>query len=389
MPEYESQYRTVVDAQTGELLYCRQLVRGLVARGNVYRRDGGVGRARVSFPVPLADLGPPIPNDLPATFPDDWVSADGTAGNSVNAHLGFAGQTFKGEVQGGELTFDPTDPLGDEQKILNIFYYNCFMHDYFYLLGFTEAAGNFQRDNFGRGGVHADSVDAQAHPGHVDKTANMYTPVDGSGPVMKMGLVTQTGRHTAFDSTVVFHEFTHGVTNRLVGGPMNIYALDAPQSKGMGEGWGDYFACTINGTTVVGAWVKDKPGGIREFPYDSNFPDNFGKLGKGRYIDTKEHNIGEIWCATLMEMNRKVGDTLGVQLVVDALKLSPANPSFLQMRDAILKALDDKLSAGHLTDAEHAAAKRDIWAVFARFGMGPGAKSNGASLQGIEADFSV
>ena len=40
-------------------------------------------------------------------------------------------------------------------------------------------------------------------------------------PIMNMGLVTSTNRHTAFDSDVVFHEFMHGVTNRLVGGPLN------------------------------------------------------------------------------------------------------------------------------------------------------------------------
>ena len=102
----------------------------------------------------------------------------------------------------------------------------------------------------------------------------MATPVDGSSPTMNMGLVTSTSRHTAFDSTVVFHEFTHGVSNRLVGGPMNVHALDDPQSGGMGEGWSDYVACTINDVTVVGDWVVDDPGGIRGFPYDGNFPDS-------------------------------------------------------------------------------------------------------------------
>jgi extracellular elastinolytic metalloproteinase len=70
---------------------------------------------------------------------------------------------------------------------------------------------------------------------------------------MNMGLVTNTNRHTAFDSTVVFHEFTHSLTTRLVGGPQNIFSLDAPQSNSMGEGWGDYTACIINNVTVVGA----------------------------------------------------------------------------------------------------------------------------------------
>lgn len=166
---------------------------------------------------------------------------------------------------------------------------------------------------------------------------------------------------------------------------MNDHALEAPQSSGMGEGWGDYIACTINNSTVVGAWVVNRPGGIRGFPYTSNFPAKFGDLGTGRY--TEVHNIGEIWCAALMEMNRKIGIKLGVQLVVDALKLSPVSPSFLDMRDAILAALDNKRTAGQLSVTEHSTARQGIWTAFAGFGMGPRARSSGASLSGIVADF--
>jgi len=179
----------------------------------------------------------------------------------------------------------------------------------------------------------------------------------------------------------------HGVTNRLVGGSMNVDALDSPQSGGMGEGWGDWVAATINDTTVVGDWVLDSPGGIRGFPYDSDFPDNFGALGTGRYDEV--HNIGEIWCATLVELNRRVGEELAVPLVVDALKLSPANPSFLNMRDAILAALENMLSAGQIEKDSHGAALEGAWQTFAKFGMGPGAKSNGAQLTGIEPDFNT
>jgi extracellular elastinolytic metalloproteinase len=204
---------------------------------------------------------------------------------------------------------------------------------------------------------------------------------------MTLGLKTSTNRHTALDSSVVFHEFVHGVTNRLVGGPMNIAALDAPQSAGMGEGWSDYIACTINGTIVVGAWLVNKAGGMRAFPYDSNFPDNFGDLGTGRYDGTFPHPIGEIWCATLMEMNRNIGAKLGVQLVVDALKLTPANPSFLDGRDAILTALENMRSANRLGYNEYIVARNGIWQAFAKFGMGPGAHSNGAQLSGIVTDF--
>ncbi|MCF6159182.1 MAG: hypothetical protein E3K32_11600 [wastewater metagenome] len=387
MPNYEGQYRTMVDAETGEILYCKQLVQSVAAQGNVYLVDGNTGsRQMIHFPRPLTDYNLSIPNNLPLGFPEEWVETNNTAGNSVYAHLGDSGPTTQGIVQNGILTFDPADPQGDDQKVLNIFYYNCYMHDFFYLLGFREVDGNFQHNNFNRGGVATDRVDARAHSGAVWGTANMATPVDGSRPVMNMGLVTSTNRHTAFDSSVVFHEFMHGVTNRLVGGPINVRALEAPQSAGMGEGWGDYIACTINKSTVVGSWVTGRPNGIRGFPYDSNFPDTFADVGKGRYDE--EHNIGEIWCATLMEMNRKIhGTALAVQLVVDALKLSPANPSFLDMRDAILAALDDKNTAGQLSSSEYSAARNGIWSAFAKFGMGPNARSNGASLLGIVADF--
>lgn len=384
MPDGQGQYYTIVDSDSGEILYCRQLTQTIAARGNVYRKNG-TEREMMDFPLPPETYGLPV--EPPEGFPDEWVEGTETVGNSVFAHLGDRGEPAEGVEQDGVLTFDPDDAEGDDQKVLNIFYLNCYMHDFFYLLGFREGEGNFQSENFARGGVGGDPVDARAHSGAVFGTANMGTPVEGSSPTMNMGLVTRTGRHTAFDSDVVFHEFMHGVTNRLVGGPTNVHALDSPQSGGMGEGWGDWVAVTINETSVVGSWVLDNASGIREFPYDSDFPDDFGDIGSGRYDEV--HNIGEIWCATLAELNRRIGKDLAVRMVVDALKLSPANPSFLNMRDAILTAVRHMLNAKQVDQSQHDEALEKTWATFARFGMGPDAKSNGAQLTGIEADFNV
>jgi hypothetical protein len=530
MPNYEAQYKTIVDAQTGNILYCRQLVQYVAARGNVYHvNPAATPRQMTDFPSRFNDYGLPFPaqaqlnwrwchkcqglyfagnpgshcpaggphenvgsgnyclvqnspaypgqsnwrwchkcqslyfagnpgshcpaggphenvgsgnytllhqlplapgqhgwrwchkcqglyfagnpgshcpnggahenvgsgdyslisfaSTIPAAFPDTWVTSKQTVGNSTNGHLSAAGTPMTGSVKGGVMTFDPADATGDDQKVLNIFYYCCRMHDFHYLLGFNEASGNFQLDDFGRGGVAGDRVDARSWPGAVFGTANMGTPVDGSNPTMNMGLVTSTNRHTAFDSTVVFHEFMHGVTNRLVGGPMNVHALDSPQSGSMGEGWGDYIACSVNNVTILGNWVLNNTGGIRGFPYDSNFPDDFGKIGTGRYNEV--HNIGEIWCATLMEMNRRTDKNLALQLVEDALKLSPANPSFLNMRDAILSALNNMYIAGKLNSNQRDGAWQGIWSAFAKFGTGPQATSNGAQLTGIVADFTI
>src|SRR5690606_623825 len=65
------------------------------------------------------------------------------------------------------------------------------------------------------------------------------------------------------------------------------------------------------------------------------------------------------------------------------------NPSLLDGRDAILRALADKHAAGQLSPAEFDTAESGIWGAFAKFGMGPGARSNGPSLAGIHADFST
>jgi extracellular elastinolytic metalloproteinase len=215
----------------------------------------------------------------------------------------------------------------------------------------------------------------------------MSRSIEGGSPVMKMGLWESTGRHTAFDASVVFHEFTHGVTNRLVGGGMNENNLDYPQSRGLNEGNSDFIACSILDIEVLGDWVTGQPGGIRGFRYDSDFPDHFGKLGSGRYQGPAPHPIGELWCAALMELSRNIGRVLSLQLLVDGLKLAPANPSFLDLRDAILLALEHAGAAGKLTPAAQADARRGFWAAFAKFGMGPKASSWGASLMGIVTDF--
>lgn len=403
------QFMTIVDAEKNikdndnkedSVLYHKVVTKFLKAVMNVYKvNPGHHDREMVDCPISLEQYqvktaeGRP----LPPSFPDFWVDTVGatnlsTIGNCVFAHKGFSPQTFSGVLQNDTVTFNPQQPLGDDQKILNIFYFNCVMHDYFYILGFREQDGNFQRDNLGRGGLPADRVDARAHPGTVNGTANMGTPMDGQSPEMNMGLVASQNRHTAFDSDVVFHEFMHGVTNRLVGGPQDVFALENRQSGGMGEGWGDYVACTINDKEVVGDWVVNRPSGIRNNRYNSSFPHNFGNLGQfvGGVDYSEVHNIGEIWCTTLLEMNRNLNNNpLSMQLVVDALKLSPTNPSFLNMRDSILKALDDKLAINELSSEQHSSAKIGIWRAFAKFGMGPNASSNGSQLDGIEADFSM
>lgn len=383
LPDYAGQYRVLVDARDGTLLYCRQLIHHAAARGAVYRVDGGRPRELVDFPLPLAEYPLPPPQDLPADFPYAWVDADTAIGINATAQLAESGKTVAGTPQGGLVLFQPASDQGNAQRLLNAFFLCCYMHDFFYMLGFREQDGNFQRENFGRRGAPSDAVDVRVYDGPISGTANMLTPVDGSRPVLRLGLVTASKHHTALDSSVVFHEYTHGVTNRMVGGPLNVRAMDAIQSQAMGEGTSDYIACSVNESERVGAWVV--PGGIRGAPYDRSYPNSFGDLGIGRFAEI--HSAGEIWCAALLEVNRTIGKALGLQLLVDALRLMPANPSFLDGRDAILQALAFMGDAGRLGPAQVAVARDGIWRAFARYGMGDGASCIGAAtFAGIVAD---
>jgi extracellular elastinolytic metalloproteinase len=382
-PGHVRRWRVLVDANNGNILYSLQLAQTIAARGKVYRVDGSSEREELDFPLPLESYGLPAPPNLPGEFPDDWVTGDDTTGNTAHAHLDNAGPSLQGANTGDAVTFDPDDPTGDDQKVLNIFYFNCFMHDYCYLLGFDEASGNFQDDNFGRGGSSsADAVDARAHSGAVPGTANMLTLRDGEPPVMNMGLVPQTDRHTAFDSSVVFHEYMHGVTNRLVGGTADDASLSSEQSRGMGEGWSDWIACTINDSTVVGSWVVDNPQGIRTAPYDDNYPLTFADIAN----QSDEHTVGEVWCAALLALNREIGVPLTLRLVFDSLRIAAANPGFLDMRDDMFASLEALAAAGELEQPLED-VRATMWGVFARYGMGPNAQSQGAQLFGIVADF--
>jgi hypothetical protein len=77
--------------------------------------------------------------------------------------------------------------------VQNLFFLNNTIHDILYRHGFDEAAGNFQVDNFGKGGEGDDPVRAEAQDGGGTDNANFATPPDGSRPRMQMYLFTGAG----------------------------------------------------------------------------------------------------------------------------------------------------------------------------------------------------
>ena len=145
-----------------------------------------------------------IANPADATAsPFGWHDTDGSAGaeftdtrgNNVSAQEDRDGNNSGGFRPSGGSSLDFTAPLDlatqapvDYQAaaIINLFYWNNIIHDVLYQYGFDEASGNFQENNYGRGGSGSDSVNADAQDGSGTNNANFATPPDGSNPRMQM-----------------------------------------------------------------------------------------------------------------------------------------------------------------------------------------------------------
>lgn len=78
-------------------------------------------------------------------------------------------------------------------------------------------------------------------------SANFMTPPDGTMPRMRMYVwdVASPWRDGDLEAGIVIHEYSHGLSTRLTGGPANSGCLGFGEAGGMGEGWGDAMATLI------------------------------------------------------------------------------------------------------------------------------------------------
>ncbi|GMU06441.1 M36 family metallopeptidase [Corallococcus caeni] len=121
----------------------------------------------------------------------DHFNPDGyTEGSDTWAFVNPATRDFHYDY---EPTLEPlARPSQTQAAITSLFYTTNWLHDYFYASGFTEAAGNAQQKNYGRGGVEGDALLAEAqnqapNPQSRNNVA-IYVPDDGQAPRLEMFL---------------------------------------------------------------------------------------------------------------------------------------------------------------------------------------------------------
>ncbi len=237
--------------------------------------------------------------------------------------------------------------------------------------------------------------------------AVMISDVDGAllsaqlGAGLNVTLAAPANADGAVDNGVVVHEFSHGISNRLTGGPAQAGCVS--NAEHMGEGWSDYYSLMLtqdwaNSTLTSGAMprtlgtyaVGQAPsgGGIRTKPYSTDFTINNLVYTATLPGTGQQHTRGELWAATLWDMTWNIiqqvgtinpdiynvagggGNIIALRLVTEAMKLQPCGPGFIDGRNAILQA-DQVLYGGQYSCA--------IREAFRRRGMGPNASQGSAN----------
>jgi hypothetical protein len=453
----ETPATTVIDAVTGEVLQRTPLTQYEHSTGRVLKffpgaRHGG-HQVKVDFTRHhwLGRHAHTLKGNNSHTYTDVDDNNRAASSEEVHPRKGHAwsyrltpfhpsvAQRFCGKPW--PCSWNPNKPyswrVNRAQDATQVFYFANNWHDHLKAapIGFTEAAGNFQLKNHTKQGLGGDPVITQTDDGantlrrggkriglpnwrHVDN-ANMSTPPDGHRPQMQMYLQHLPGTsygqfgdpfaptNVGDEADTVYHEYTHGLSGRLVVDVRGRSTLGNVQAGAMGEAWSDWYAMDY---LVKQGLQHDraKKADIRMFVYDGlgvkfdrtepldcrvaqlvRLCNGGATVHRGGYTyadygdvvgGPEVHGDGEIWAQTLWDLRRELGSRTTESLVTRAMELAPYNPSFLDMRNAILVA-DTAVYAGAHHDG--------IWQVFAHRGMGFSAGSQGGNDTNPHAAFDL
>jgi hypothetical protein len=207
------------------------------------------------------------------------------------------------------------------------------------------------------------------------------------------------------DNGIIIHEYGHGISNRLVGGPSNVSCLGNAQQPG--EGLSDWWALAYTGEVGdagtnargIGTYALNQPpsgAGIRTQRYSTDPAVNTWTYASisGMAIP---HGVGSVWAQGAWEVYWKLVDKWGFSsnlynatgsagnqramlYVNEGLKNTACSPTFTQVRDGIIQAATDNHGGEDVCD---------IWSAFAAYGLGTNAVSGGSGSTSPTNGFNV
>ncbi|MCU1347097.1 MAG: Peptidase, (Fungalysin) family, partial [Acidobacteria bacterium] len=349
------------------------------------------------------------------------------AGFYTFATAAFGAQTFNVT---GDLLYPATNQLGCAAFTAGLFTGKIALIDRG-TCGFTVKVKNAQ-DAGAIAVLVANSAAAFGGMAGVDATITIpsYITTQGNGNAIKAQLATPTtvnvtmrrdagiDRDGTIDNQIIFHEWAHYLSNRLIA---NAAGLGQAQARGMGEGWSDFNAmlgtvrpddttvpsnATWNGVYALASYVTGGDNGngggndayywgIRRYPYSTDMTKNpltFRHIANGVALpagppvgfgasgvnNAEVHNVGEVWANTLWECYAALlRDTQGGSprltfpqaqdrmkgYLVSSLKMTPGEPTLVEARDAMLA----------VAYANDGVDYVEFWQAFAKRGLGVGA----------------
>ncbi|KAA3622970.1 MAG: T9SS C-terminal target domain-containing protein, partial [Flavobacterium sp.] len=336
----------------------------------------------------------------PLASPYGWHDLNGEPGADHTRTFGnnvFL-KTYGGHItEGSELlnfTGFPLDTIINDQQrwedaaSTNAFYIVNSIHDIFYIYGFNEEARNFQKNNYGRGGLDDDPAQVFIQVDDSGCGSSYEYTEDGESPTIRLGICGS--KDAAVDADVVIHEYVHGLSTRLVFAGELFYCLG--NRENLGEGISDWYAkvLTIKPEETrddhqgFGNYIQGKgPDGIGTnlYHYSTDMSVNPLTYGDITNYPFSYHKIGAVWATMLWEITWNLIDEYGfdpnvynftgtqadagniraIAIVTEAMKLMPCRPGFVSGRDAIIAA-NKQLYGGY--------GECLIWDGFAKRGVG-------------------
>jgi extracellular elastinolytic metalloproteinase len=327
---------------------------------------------------------------------------------------------------GNDIDAAATNLFAMHNRMHDWAYYLGFTEETWNAQNFNFGSPTLENDELD-GNVQAGGVSGGAPTWSGRDNAFMFTRPDGMRSITSMFLWQPiAGAFYApcvdgdYDMAVIGHEYTHMIENRMIGKGVRRQGFHA---GAMGESEADFTAMEYlfeygfsddavgpYGQWAVGPYVTGNTlRAIRNynmafpsagaFPQPAQYPQinplNFGAVGYDM-VGPQVHADGEIWSATNFDIRELFldrypamsdaqqrqcadgelpadqcpGNRRWIQLIFDAYLLAPVEPTFLDMRDAILAA--DVMRFG--------GANQDLlWEAFARRGFGENAFTSGAS----------
>jgi hypothetical protein len=392
-PSLFTSYRILIDATDGAVLFLENLTSYAEATHIVGTR-----------PVPKREEYAPtnyIIETIPTSTPESplgWISGSGTSleGNNATSHIGYWSEPGL------------TDPAGifdypfntSESALVSSWWLVNEAHDRFYAIGFDEEAGNFQRDNFGLGGLGGDPVETVQYVTGPRNPQFFTSAPDGTAVTLNAGWgdcrfcgdhdgilgrdVTDGDFSPAYLPALVFHEYTHGVTGRLAGGPAATGCANADfQSGALNEATSDLFGQSFHDPHPRLRSYSDGTGVGRDPRNDLTY-ENFCSVRNG---GCEIHDDGMIWSGTLWDLRDSflaIEPDNGLdsfhRLVLESWASVVCDPTFLQMKEAMLAADATLYGGAHQSILQN---------VFAARGMGENASTTGNADTSPTADFTV